>query len=115
MTCPVHALMTWLDQLDDELGPIFRAVDRLQRIHPTWLSDRDVARIVKRAAEAAGLDRARCAGHSLRAGLATEAAIAGVEERQIVTQTWHKSVAVARCYVRDGSPFRGNPAAAVSL
>ena len=82
---------------------------------PTRLSDRDVARIVKRAAAAADLDPERYAGHSLRAGLATSAAAAGVEERAIMAQTGHKSAAVARRYIRDGSLFRGNAAAAVGL
>jgi hypothetical protein len=34
----------------------------------------------------------RYAGHSLRAGLATSAAIAGVEEQQIMARTRHRSV-----------------------
>jgi hypothetical protein len=46
---------------------------------------------------------------------ATSAAIAGVEERAIMAQTRHRSVAVARRYIRDGSLFRGNAAAAVGL
>jgi len=91
------------------------AVDRLGRIRPTRLADRDVARIVKRTAQLAGLDPARYAGHSLRAGLATSAAAAGVEERQIMAQTRHKSVTVARRYIRDGSLFRSNAAGQVGL
>lgn len=63
----------------------------------------------------ADLDPERYAGHSLRAGLGTSAAIAGVEERQIMARTRHRSVAVARRYIRDGSLFRGNAAAAVGL
>jgi hypothetical protein len=51
----------------------------------------------------------------LRAGLATSAAIAGVEERAIMAQTRHRSVTVARRSIRDGSLFRGNAAAAVGL
>jgi integrase len=112
-TCPVRALTAWLERISGS-GPIFRAVDRLGRVRPTRLSDRDVARIVTRAAVAAGLDPARNAGHSLRAGLATSAA-AGVEERAIVAQTGHRSVAVARRYIRDGLPFRGNAVAAPGL
>jgi hypothetical protein len=55
-------------------------------------------------------------GHlSLRAGLATSAAMAGAEERDIMRQTRHKSVAVARRYIRDGSLFRRNAAATVGL
>ena len=82
---------------------------------PTRLSDRDVARIVKRTAERAGLDPSLYASHSLRAGLATSAASAGVEERAIMAQSRHRSVAVARRYIRNGSLFRGDAAAAVGL
>ena len=63
----------------------------------------------------AGLDPARYAGHSRPAGLATSAAMAGAEERDIMRQTRHTSVAVARKYIRDGSLFRANAAATVGL
>jgi integrase len=107
-------LTVWLDLLDGA-GPIFRAVDKQHRVRSTRLSGYDVARIVKRTAVRAGLDPARYAGHSLRAGLATSAAAAGVEERQIMAQTRHRSVTVARRYIREGSLFRGNAAAQVGL
>jgi len=96
-------------------GPLFRAVDRHGRLGAGRLSDRAVALIVKRAALAAGLDPSRYAGHSLRAGLATSAAQAGVSERSIMALTGHKSVTVARRYIRDGSLFRDNAAAQVGL
>ena len=96
-------------------GPLFRAVDRHGRLGAGRLPDRAVALIVKRAALAAGLDPSRYAGHSLRAGLATSAAQAGVSERSIMAQTGHKSVTVARRYIRDGSLFRDNAAAQVGL
>ena len=66
-------------------------------------------------AKAAGLDPAQFAGHSLRAGLATSAAMAGAEERDIMRQTRHRSVVVARRYIRDGSLFRNNAADTVGL
>jgi integrase len=68
-----------------------------------------------RATKAAGLDPSQFAGHSLRAGLATSAAMAGAEERDIMRQTRHTSVVVARRYIRDGSLFRSNAAATVGL
>ena len=74
-----------------------------------------MALIVKRTAKAACLDAAQFAGHSLRAGLATAAAAAGVSERAIVNQTGHKSVTVARRYIREGSLFRENAAGQVGL
>jgi integrase len=114
-TCPVKALTAWLELAGIDEGAIFRGVDRHGRIMPGRLTDRSVARIVQRSAQAAGLDPALYAGHSLRAGLATSAAMAGAEERDIMRQTRHKSVAVARRYIRDGSLFRSNAAAVVGL
>jgi site-specific recombinase XerD len=81
----------------------------------TRLSDRDVARVVKRAARSAGVNPSRYADHGLRAGLATSAAAASVDERAIMAQTGHRSVIVPRRYIRDGSLFRGNAAVALGL
>jgi integrase len=74
-----------------------------------------VALVVKRAAEAAGLDPTRYAGHSLRAGLATSAAAAGAHERDIMRQTGHRSVQMLRRYIRDGELFRDNAAVSAGL
>jgi len=80
------------------------------------LSDGAVALVVKRSAQrVAGLDPERFVGHSLRAGLATSAAAAGVEERKIARQTGHQSLMILRRYIGDGDLFRGNAAGAVGL
>ncbi len=79
------------------------------------LSDHAVAAIVKRCAAAAGLDASKYAGHSLRAGLATAAAIGGASERAIMQQTGHTSSAMVRRYIRDGNLFRENAAAKSGL
>ena len=55
------------------------------------------------------------AGRSLRAGLATLAAPAGVDERAIMAQTGHCSMATLRRYIREGSLFLENAAAKVGL
>jgi hypothetical protein len=55
------------------------------------------------------------AGHSLRAGHATSAAIAGASERSIMNQTGHRSVQMVRRYIRDGSLFRENSAGKLGL
>ncbi len=70
------------------------------------------ALVVKRAAE---LDPAPYAGHSLRPGLATSAAFAGAEGRDIMRQTRHTTIVVARRSIRDGSLFQANAAATVGL
>jgi integrase len=94
---------------------VFRAVDRRGHIARSRLSDKAVALIVKRTAKAVGLDPTQFAGHSLRAGLATAAAISGAAERAIMMQTGHRSVSMVRRYIRDANLFRDNAAASVGL
>lgn len=118
MTCPVRALEDWLEHAhikDAPDAPIFRPITRHGKIRDRRLTDRSVALIVKGAALRAGLDADHFAGHSLRSGLATAAARAGVSERAIMNQTGHKSVTVARRYIRRGSLFNDNAAAQVGL
>jgi integrase len=113
-TCPVRALRGWLELRADVDAALFRHVDRHGKQHGR-LTDKAVARIVKRAAARVGIDPATVAGHSLRAELATSAAAANVPERVIALQTSHKSMAILRRYIREGSLFRENAAAAVGL
>jgi integrase len=114
-TCPVRALQAWLEAADTNEGPIFRGIHRHGNVKAARLSTRAVALIVKRCAEAAGLDPEAFGGQSLRAGLATSAAAAGVSERVIMQQTGHRSVRMVRRYIREGSLFRENAAAKVGL
>jgi integrase len=71
--------------------------------------------MVKRACRAAGYSAKEFAGHSLRAGLATQAAANGVPERLIMRQTRHRSVTTLHLYIRQGSLFRENAAVKVGL
>jgi len=114
-TCPVRALQDWLEVRGAGSGPLFHPLNRHGRVLPSRLSDRAVARVVQRTAAAVGLDPAGFGGHSLRAGLATSAAAAGVSERAIMAQTGHKSLAMVRRYIREGTLFTDNAAAAVGL
>jgi len=115
LTCPVRALRAWIAGAGLVAGPLFRPLNRHGKVLERRLSDKGVARIVKRAAAAAGYDPDTFSGHSLRAGLATAAAAAGVSERAIMNQTGHRSVTVARRYIREGSLFRENAAASIGL
>jgi site-specific recombinase XerD len=114
-TCPVRAVQQWLAATRITDGPIFRAVDRFDRVQPGRLCDRSVALVVKRWAEKADMDPTRYAGHSLRAGLATSAAAANVEERKIAQQTGQTSLVILRRYIREADLFKGNAAGAVGL
>jgi len=102
-TCPVRAVQHWLEVSGIENGPIFV---RLDRAGPrNRLSDRSVALVVKRAASRSGLDPTLFSGHSLRRGLATEAAQAGATERSIAKITGHRSMLVLRSYIEEGLLF----------
>jgi integrase len=74
-----------------------------------------VNRLVKSYARRIGLDPDRYGAHSLRAGLATSAAEAGVAERAIMNQTGHRSLPVMRGYIRSGTLFKENAAAQIGL
>jgi integrase len=113
-TCPVRALKAWLEAGSIESGALFRSITRHGRIQGR-LSGYAVALIVKKHVGAAGLEMAAYSGHSLRAGLATSAAIAGASERSIMAQTGHRSSAMVRRYIRESNLFRENAAAKVGL
>ena len=113
-TCPVRAVEAWVAVLQTADGPLFRSVDPHGRIHPTRLTAQSVALMVKKLIAKAGIP-GDYAGHSLRAGLATAAAAAGVPERAIMVQTGHRSLATLRKYIREGSLFLENAAAKVGL
>jgi site-specific recombinase XerD len=114
-TCPVRVLQAWMEEARITSGPLFRSINRHRQVQPGKLSGVDVARIVKKLAQRAGLDATKYAGHSLRAGHATSAAIAGASERSIMNQTGHRSVQMVRRYIRDGSLFRENSASKLGL
>lgn len=111
--CPVRHLTDWLAHAGIEQGPIFRSIDRHGHISPDRLSGEAVATITKRRVEAAGFDPATFSGHSLRAGFATSAVMAGASTFKIRAQTGHRSDAMLARYVRDGSLFTDNAAGAV--
>lgn len=115
LTCPVRAAREWLRAHAITEGPVFRSIDRHGNVGAQPLDGGSVARIVKRAARRAGLDDALYAGHSLRAGFATQAARAGKHERAIMRHTRHKSERVLREYIRDGQLFDENPSLGLGL
>jgi integrase len=111
----VRSLQAWLESARIVDGPVFRSLDTFQRVQAGRLSDKAVARIVRRRAAAVGLDPDRYAGHSLRAGLATSAAAAGASERVIMAQTGHRSADMIRRYIREGNLWRENAASLAGL
>ena len=120
-TCPVTALQTWLKLARIGHGPLFRRVTgRGTDVGADRLNDREVARLVKRAALAAGVRgdlsegerEMKFAGHSLRAGLASSAE---VDERYVQRQLGHASAEMTRRYQRRRDRFRVNLTKAAGL
>jgi integrase len=60
-TCPVRVLQAWTEGACITSGPLFRSVTRYGEVQPRGLSGVDVARIVKKLAERAGLDATKYA------------------------------------------------------
>lgn len=114
-TCPVRSYRAWITAAQIQSGPVFRSVNRHGHISGKQMNPGSVARLIKRVAEAAGLDASQYAGHSLRAGFATQAFLNGAAEVSIMRQTRHKSLITLRKYIRDRSLFRDNPAAKLGL
>ena len=115
LTCPVGALREWLQASGIVTGPVFRGINRHGRIEARALHKDSVGLIVKRAVGRIGLDPAQYAGHSLRAGLATQSYLNGSTELAIMRQTGHRSLATVRRYIRDNSLFGGNAAGKLGL
>jgi integrase len=106
--CPVTALENWLALRTSAPGPLFTRLHKGGRVTFIRLRPQAVSLIVKRAVEAIGFDPQTFSGHSLRAGLATSAALAGADLHQIMTQTRHRSTDVARRYIRHAEVWRDN-------
>jgi integrase len=111
--CPVGALEGWNARAGLSAGPVFRPLSRHGRIIGTRLSGEAVSLIIKDRVAAARIDPAGYSGHSLRAGLATSAAQAGVSVFKIKAQTGHASEAMLSRYIRDGELFANNAAGAL--
>jgi len=94
--CPVKALKKWMEIIDYKQEKIFN------------ISDKNVALIIKKYANQAGLDGYKYAGHSLRSGFATSTAESGAEERNIMAMTGHKSTEMVRRYIKEANLFKNN-------
>ncbi len=114
-TCPVRALRSWLEAAVITSGPVFRSVDRHGHGSAHALSPRSIAKILKCGALRAGIDPTLIAGHSLRAGMVTQAALNGSKDREIARTTGHHSDDMVRRYVRVADPFQGLAATRLRL
>nr|WP_294973344.1 site-specific integrase [uncultured Pseudomonas sp.] len=96
-----QALAGWLAAAPASTGPLFRRVYRGGRVGAEGLSEDQVARIVKRRAELAGLE-GDWGAHSLRSGFVSEAGRQGVSLGEVMAMTEHRSIGTVMGYFQAG-------------
>lgn len=98
--CPVAALDAWTALSGINSGYVFRRVTRHDTVGTHPLTGQSVALILKSAYRRIGGNASLVAGHSMRAGYVTTAAMAGLQPFQIQQQTGHRSTATLARYIR---------------
>lgn len=98
---PLAALSAWLHIRPRTAGRVFTRVHANGTVSSHPITAASVARIVKTRAHAVGFTSDRITAHSLRAGHATSAAMAGVSLDRIAAQTRHRDLtALVNNYIR---------------
>jgi integrase len=116
----IAALEAWLKVAGIKDGPVFRPITKGGVVGAARLTDRSVADIIKRAVRIAalrsGLGKAEAearakavAGHSLRSGFATSAAVNDVTGENIARHVGWTSTAMTVRYIREADLYRNNP------
>jgi integrase len=114
------AVKAWAARANLQPGePVFRPIDKGQRIGAERLTDRSVSRIIKARVRAYvianGKSKAEAedlvamiSGHSLRAGYATSAAAVDTPSYRIQQHTRHKSAEMVARYIREAEKWTKN-------
>ena len=114
-TCPVRCLRHFLTKAKITSASVFRGIDRHGHLSSQKLHRDSVRWILKVAAHRSGRKTEPLGGHSLRAGFATQAAMNGENERDIMRQTGDKSSVMLARYIRIGQMFMHNAAAGLGI
>ena len=102
---PVHRLQVWLNASGITYGPLFQTMKRGGHVQGKPLHHSDIPRIVKYYASRIGLNPKDVAGHSLRAGFVTSAAVHHARLDKIMAVTRHTNPATVMQYIRDADSF----------
>ncbi|MDH6165555.1 site-specific recombinase XerD [Variovorax boronicumulans] len=111
--CPVKLLKAWIQLRQGAAAgeaaslPLFCGVNRHGQLGG-GLSGAAVGGVLRRRMHDCGLDPSGFSAHSLRSGLVTAAAKAGVPTWAIQRQTGHRSESTVHRYIRGLSPFERN-------
>ncbi|WP_435824424.1 tyrosine-type recombinase/integrase [Nocardiopsis dassonvillei] len=112
-----HLCQGWpgTDLADGSERPLLPAVDRHGHLGSRPMSGRAVGELVKRYARRAGLDPDDFGGHSLRAGFATQAALGGASDREIMRQGRWTNPRTVHDYIRTANPLEDNAVTRLGL
>ena len=102
---PIRRLRRYLESSGIAEGPLFQTMRRGGHLRGKPMHHSDIPRIVKHYAASIGLNPKDIAGHSLRAGFVTSAAVHHARLDKIMAVTWHKSPATVMGYIRDVDAF----------
>ena len=102
---PVGRLKKWLEVSQVREGYLFRSLKKGGSIKDNPLHHSDIPRLVKQHTADIGLNPKEYAGHSLRSGFITSAAICRARMDKIMEVSRHKSTDMVMSYIRDGSVF----------
>ena len=106
--CPVISIRKWIEISKISSGPLFRSFTKGSKLSDKRLTDQTVALLIKKYLKLGGIESNNYSGHSLRSGFATSAAESGVEERNIMAMTGHKSTEMVRRYIKEANLFKNN-------
>ena len=102
---PISRLRRYLRSSGIAEGPLFQTMRRGAHLRGRPMHHSDIPRILKHYAARIGLDPKDIAGHSLRAGFVTSAAVHRARLDKIMAVTRHKNPSTVMAYIRDVDAF----------
>ena len=102
---PIKRLEDWLQAAGIARGYVFQTMSRGGGLRGRPLHHSDIPRLLKHYAGAIGLDPGEVAGHSLRAGFVTSAAVHHARLDKIMEITRHSNPEMVMRYIRDEELF----------
>ena len=102
---PIKRLRVWMENSGITQGPVFQTMKRGGHLRGKPMHHSDIPRILKHYAASIGLNAKDVAGHSLRAGFVTSAAVHHARLDKIMAVTRHTNPATVMRYIRDADAF----------
>ncbi|MBD3668532.1 MAG: tyrosine-type recombinase/integrase [Kangiella sp.] len=107
--CPAMAMKNWIELADINEGPVFRPINRWDKVQPKALNPGGINQLLKTLGNACQFDFVPdLSSHSFRRGLSTSAAREKIDFEFIKKQGGWKSDATVWEYIEEGQQFTNN-------